>query len=78
MLVLSPDFLSSNWCLFELDSACTHAINRGRDVIVPIILCEFPMVPKSRHLADISDKSYLKWTDDQEDCRCSAISSQLS
>ncbi|KAI0240956.1 hypothetical protein LSAT2_004103, partial [Lamellibrachia satsuma] len=38
VLVLSPDFLSSNWCLFELDSARTHAISRGRDVIVPIIL----------------------------------------
>ena len=66
VLVLSPDFLSSNWCLFELDSARTHAISRGRDVIVPIILREFPTAPNSRHLADIFDKSYLKWTDDKE------------
>ena len=66
VLVLSPDFLSSNWCLFELDSARTHAISRGRDVIVPIILREFPTAPNSRHLADIFDRSYLKWTGDQE------------
>ena len=65
VLVLSPDFLSSKWCLFELDSARTHAISLGRDVIVPIILREFPTAPNSRHLADIFDKSYLKWTDDQ-------------
>ncbi|KAI0240957.1 hypothetical protein LSAT2_004104 [Lamellibrachia satsuma] len=66
VLVLSPDFLSSNWCLFELDSARTHAISRGRDVIVPIILREFSTAPNSRHLADIFDKSYLKWTNDKE------------
>ncbi|KAI0239924.1 Toll-like receptor 6, partial [Lamellibrachia satsuma] len=66
VLVLSPDFLSSNWCLFELDSARTHAISLGRDVIVPIILREIPTAPNSRHLADIFDKSYLKWTGSQE------------
>ena len=65
VVVLSPDFLSSNWCLFELDSARTHAISLGRDVIVPIILREFAMAPNSPHLAGIFDKSYLKWTDDQ-------------
>ena len=38
VLVLSPDFLSSKWYIFELDSARTHAISLGCEVIVPIIL----------------------------------------
>ena len=43
VLVLSPDFLSSNWCLLEMHLARSRIISEGRDVIVPIILREFPV-----------------------------------
>ena len=36
VLVLSPDFLASNWCLLEKQVARNRIISEGRDVIVPL------------------------------------------
>ena len=66
VLVLSPDFLSSNWCLLEMHLARSRIISEGRDVIVPIILREFPASLLSRTLEGILSISYLEWTDDPE------------
>ncbi|KAI0227537.1 hypothetical protein LSAT2_021982, partial [Lamellibrachia satsuma] len=66
VLVLSPDFLSSNWCLLEMYIARSRIISQGRDVIVPIILREFPMSQLTRTLEGILNRSYLEWTDDPE------------
>ena len=66
MLVLSPDFLSSNWCLLEMHLARSRIISEGRDVIVPVILREFPMSLLTRTLEGILSKSYLQWTEDPE------------
>ena len=66
VLVLSPDFLDSNWCQLEMHVARSRIISEGRDVIVPIILREFPTSQVTRTLADILTKSYLQWTDDPE------------
>ena len=66
VLVLSPDFLSSNWCLLEMHLARYRIISEGRDVIVPIILREFPASLLTRTLEGILSKSYLEWTDDPE------------
>ncbi|KAI0212456.1 hypothetical protein LSAT2_002624, partial [Lamellibrachia satsuma] len=66
VLVLSPDFLSSNWCLLEMYIARSRIISQGRDVIIPIILREFPTSQLTRTLEGILSRSYLEWTDDPE------------
>ena len=66
VLVLSPDFLASNWCRLEMHIARNRIISEGRDVIVPIILREFPTSQMTRTLAGILSKSYLQWTDDKD------------
>ncbi|KAI0214604.1 hypothetical protein LSAT2_000291 [Lamellibrachia satsuma] len=66
VLVLSPDFLSSNWCLLEMHLARNRIISQGRDVIIPIILREFPTSHLTRTLEGILSRCYLEWTDDPE------------
>ena len=66
VLVLSPDFLSSNWCLLEMHLARSRITSEGRDVIIPIILREFPMSQLTKTLEGILSKSYLEWTEDPE------------
>ena len=66
VLVLSPDFLSSNWCRLEMQLARILIISQGRDVIVPIILHEFPPSEVTLTLEGILSKSYLQWTEDPD------------
>ena len=66
VLVLSPDFLASNWCLLEMHIARSRLISIGRDVIVPVILREFPPSLLTPTLEGILSTSYLEWTDDPE------------
>ena len=66
VLVLSPDFLSSNWCLLEMHLARSCQCREGRGGILPIILREFPMSLLTPTLEDIMSKSYLKWTDNPQ------------
>ena len=66
VLILSPDFLSSNWCKLEMHLARRHSDSRGRDIIVPIILRQFPMSKLSRTLVAILERSYLTWDDNSE------------
>ncbi|KAK2192119.1 hypothetical protein NP493_38g04029 [Ridgeia piscesae] len=63
VLVLSPDFLASNWCLLEMHLARAHVSSHVGGGIVAIILREFPLSQLTRTLEDILSKSYLKWTD---------------
>ena len=67
VLVLSPDFLSSNWCLLEMHLARSRIISEGRDVIVPIILRDFPFSLLTKTLEGILSKSYLEWTEDPDE-----------
>ena len=66
VLVLSPDFLSSNWCLLEMHLARSRIISQGRDVIGPIILHKFPLSKVTRTLEGILSKSCLQWTEDPD------------
>ena len=66
VLVLSPDFLSSNRCLLAMHLARIRIISQGRDVIVPIILRKFPTSQVTRTLEGILSKLYLQWTEDPE------------
>ena len=67
VLVFSPEFIASEWCTFEVHLARSRIITHGRDVIVPIILREFPMSNISRTLVGILEKSYLKWSDSPDE-----------
>ena len=66
VLVLSPDFLASNWCLLEMHLARSRVTSEGRDVIVPVILREFPATQVTRTLEAILSTSYLQWTDNRQ------------
>ena len=67
VLVFSPDFLASDWCKLETHLARNRIITQGRDVIVPIVLREFPDATLSPTFAGILEKAYLKWSDDTEE-----------
>ena len=38
ILVISSNFLNSNWCRFELEMARMHSMERGRNIVVPILM----------------------------------------
>ena len=67
VLVFSPDFLASDWCNLETHLARNCIIKQGRDVIVSIVLREFPNVKLSPTFAGILEKAYLKWSDNPDE-----------
>ena len=67
ILVFSPDFLASDWCKLETHLARSCIITQGRDVIVPIVLREFPNATLSPTFQGILEKSYLKWSDNSDE-----------
>ncbi|KAK2192115.1 hypothetical protein NP493_38g04058 [Ridgeia piscesae] len=67
ILVFSPDFLASDWCKLETHLARSCIITQGRDVIVPIVLREFPNATLSPTFVGILEKSYLKWSDNPDE-----------
>ena len=67
ILVLSPSFVESNWCQFEVHMARNKLIDNGRDVIVPVVLSSFEIEHTSLTLRNILDKNtYLKWPSNAE------------
>ncbi len=69
LLVLSPNFLNSNWCEFEVRIANEKMISERRDSLVIVIFKRLDeagtRVPKmlSRLL---EKKIYIEWTDDPD------------
>ena len=66
ILVLSPNFVKSEWCYHEMEMAKMRLFNENLDVIVLILLKEIPnnmMTLSLRHL--LCKKDYLKWTKDR-------------
>ena len=66
ILLLTPKFLESHWCDFELTLARNQLFDKGRDVIVAIILKPLPITSINHRLYTIlKSKLYLEWdTDD--------------
>ena len=68
ILVLSSNFVKSNWCHFEVQMARNKLIEKGYDVIVPILLGDFDLNMSSRTLRNIlTSNTYLTWEADVDD-----------
>ena len=66
ILVLSPNFVESEWCYHEMDMAKMRLFNENLDVIVLVLLKEIPnnvMTLSLCHL--LCKKDYLKWPTDR-------------
>ena len=61
IIVLSPNFVESNWCLHEMEMAKMRLFDENLDVIILVLLSEIPnnkMTLSLRHL--LCKKEYLK------------------
>ena len=67
LLVVSNHFLNSNWCRFELEMARMHSMERGRNIVVPILLEDVPFeeMPASLQLI-IRKHTYIEWKPEAE------------
>ncbi|XP_077977937.1 uncharacterized protein LOC144433504 isoform X1 [Glandiceps talaboti] len=65
ILVLTPNFVASEWCYFEMQMAQHRLFDDHRDVIIPILLTDIPHSKYSKLLWRILCKrTCYKWTDD--------------
>nr|UCK81504.1 Toll-like receptor 5 [Arenicola marina] len=66
ILIMSPNFLQSDWCHFEFKMARQKIVLEGRDVLILVILEELPAAGLSRTLVRLlQTKTYLKWTESE-------------
>ena len=66
IIILSPNFVESNWCHHELEIAKMRLLDENLDVIILVLLSEIPnnkMTLSLRHL--LCKKEYLKWPNDR-------------
>ena len=62
LLILTKNFLASDWCLYEMKVARNKLQAEGKDVIIPILLAELP--DENMHLSVknlLREKTYLQW-----------------
>ena len=65
VLILSPSFVDSEWCYFELEMANWRLFAEHRDVAVMVLLEPIPKEKIPLLLARLMRKRvYAKWTDD--------------
>ena len=70
ILVLSRNFLGSNWCHFEMQMARSRLFRDGRDCLILVLLEDLASeeVSKSRTLRNLLDtKTYIKWPKNEAD-----------
>ena len=64
ILVLSKSFLKSGWCEFELQMARMESINKGRNIVVAVMLESLPVVGMSSSLRLlIRRNTYIEWSE---------------
>ena len=62
ILILSPAFITSNWCLIEMRLARQAAIDRGYDILIPVILQKFDFTQTTMTLVNIlKEQTYINW-----------------
>ena len=68
ILVISSNFLNSNWCRFELEMARMHSMERGRNIVVPILMgnVAFEDMPASLQLI-VRKHTYIEWKEETGD-----------
>ena len=66
ILVISANFLASNWCRFELEISRMQSLERGRNLVVPVLLetIDFENMPSSLQWL-VRKHTYIEWGDDQ-------------
>ena len=65
ILVLSKDFLTSGWCDFELQIARMESFDKGRNVIVVVMLEPLPMESMKKSLKLLIQRNtYFEWFKD--------------
>ena len=65
LIILSPHFMESEWCYFEMQIAQHRLLDEGRDVIVPILLQPIPDDKMTRLLRKLLRiKGVLEYTED--------------
>jgi hypothetical protein len=66
ILILTPNFIQSQWCSFEVSMALNKTIKSNHDVIVPVILQSLPLSAISKTLYSILKHNlYLEWDTDR-------------
>ena len=66
LLLISPHFIKSHWCKFEMIMAFQRLIKVGHDVLLLAILTPLDGVQISKTLkALLEQKTYVEWTNDQ-------------
>ena len=67
LLVLTPNFVNSNWCQFEVHMARNRLFDEGIDVIALVILEPLPNGSVNKTLCKLLEKKiYLEWPQDAE------------
>ena len=65
ILVLSKNFLASEWCKFELQMARMEGFNKGRNIIIAVMLEPLPLEKMSKTLQLMARRdTYIEWSDD--------------
>ena len=65
ILVLSEGFLTSEWCEFELQMARMESIEKGRNLIIVVMLKSLPAEKMSNFLRMlIKRNTYIEWFED--------------
>ena len=66
IIVLSPSYLDSEWCYFEMQHAWLRLLNEGQDVIILVLLEPIPEVKMTMWLRQfLCKKGYLRWPKDR-------------
>ena len=67
VLILSPNFVKSKWCFFEMQMARNRLFEEGSDVLILVMLAEIKRSEITSTLAHLLDtKVYLQWTQDPD------------
>ena len=62
LLILTKNFLASEWCLYEMKVAWNKLQAEGKDVIIPILLAELPVDNMNLSVKNLlREKTYLQW-----------------
>ena len=62
LLILTKNFLASDWCMYEMRVARNKLQAEGKDVIIPILLAELPEEYMNLSVKNLlREKTYLQW-----------------
>ena len=68
LVVISKNFLNSNWCLFELEMAQMQSMERGSNIVIPILMenVSFEEMPASLRMI-VRKHTYIEWKEETGD-----------